>query len=383
MLLKSFDSGKFKISIFTSIDSIDSKKWEAIRCETMEGAYFRLIEAAKPADLGFRYALIEGQTETENTVCGAMYFQVLKTSAKNFNLAGSFITRIVSRLFFSLFSFRIVICGNLFAVNYPSLWYNPEIISRQEMLRLVSEMEKYIPGSAYLLKDLAPEFTVSEMAKSGWKRYDADLTMELSIQKKWKDRDGYVNSLTRKYRKRALKIIEAGEKLERRKISLADFRNQKTRIRELFTQVAEKQQIRMGMIQVNYFEEYLKRFPEKFSMSGYFFQNNLVAFSSFVDRGKTLEMHYIGIDYNFNVELLLYFNLLMDGIEKAITEEKEILELGRTAREAKANLGGKPVFFNDYFKTRGRMVASLVDRLVRYCLGVMGGSPVIRHPFRK
>ena len=78
---------------------------------------------------------------------------------------------------------------------------------------------------------------------------------------------------------------------------------------------------------------------------------------------------------------MIYFNILLDGVERAIDRKKNQVELGRTAREAKANIGGKPVYFNDFIRIKGFLSKLLSKRLTKYFQSEIGEQWVERHPF--
>ena len=117
-------------------------------------------------------------------------------------------------------------------------------------------------------------------------------------------------------------------------------------------------------------------------MIGYFIGEKLIAFSSTLEHQEKLEVHYIGLDYTYNKSHALYFNILFDGIEQAILSEKKILELGRTAREAKAVVGCNPVYFNDYLRIRNKFTRRIVSIFQDYFQSEMGDTWKNRHPFK-
>lgn len=357
--------------------------WSKIPSSSLNPFYLKFIEDSKPLDLDFRYLVIEKKNGELTQLCGCLYFQILSTSTKNFSFGSNQILKLFSKLFFSLRSFKILVCGNLFTVNHPSIWFDKEKITLKEIINILGTSIQEFKSDVVILKDMDSEFMEKDMLHFGWKKYFDDLTMELTITDSWKSLDEYVNNLTKKYKKRAQKIILAGQDLVRKNLTADEIALQQKNIFKLFENVSKKQLVRMGLIRSAYFYEYKKRFPEKFSLTGYYFREELIAFSTFIERGEILEMHYIGIDYDYNKQYMLYFNILMDGIKEAIDKKKKILELGRTAKEAKANLGGIPVYFNDYYRTHGRFTSWLVDKIVTYCLTVMSREGIERNPIKK
>ena len=91
-----------------------------------------------------------------------------------------------------------------------------------------------------------------------------------------------------------------------------------------------------------------KYFGANFKVAGYFLDEKMVAFSSYIYYKTQMEVHFIGIDYQYNDEYKLYFNILFDGIKEAIAGGYSKIELGRTAREAKASAGAVPVEIYNY-----------------------------------
>jgi hypothetical protein len=108
----------------------------------------------------------------------------------------------------------------------------------------------------------------------------------------------------------------------------------------------------------------------------------MIGFATYLEHGDTLEMHYIGMDYKFNNEYNIYFNMLFDGVKHAIEKKKKLLELGRTAREAKASLGAQAVYFNDYIFIKGGFTRFLVNKLGNDFNNQMGGEWRDRMPFK-
>lgn len=383
MLISSFRSGNFEISIYNSLEKKVADKWEKIKSESLNSAYLCFIEDSKPEDLKFRYVIIEEKIENKNEVCAIIYFQLLKFTKKNIYFRNSFFLSSLVRIILTLNPFHLLICGNLFAVNFPAINFKENKIERGELLDILSQIQKIEKSEVFILKDLDNEFTKLCKDRTDWLPYPFDLTMALSIDPLWISMKDYIQSLTKKYKRRSEKIIEAGNKMTRKELNAEEIKLESNQIKILFNQVASKQTVKMGQIGENYFYEFKKRFPDEFSFVGFYYENKMVAFSTYIEHGKILEMHYIGINYYFNKNLMIYFNILLDGVEKAIINKKEQLELGRTAREAKANIGAKPVYFNDFISVNGWFAKTLSNKFINYFQTEIGDKWTEKHPFRK
>lgn len=88
------------------------------------------------------------------------------------------------------------------------------------------------------------------------------------------------------------------------------------------------------------------------------------------------------MDYELNEKYNLYFNILFDSTAMAIDGQKQLLELGRTAREAKANLGCKAVYFNDYMKLNSKIAIKAADWFGTNFQKSMGEEWQKRNPFK-
>lgn len=383
MLISSFQSGKFEVSVFDSLENDLLIKWEQVEAQTLSPGYLCFIEQSRPSDLTFLYVLVEEINGSGKNTVAILYFQYLKFTSQNINISNSFFLKLAAGLLLNICPFHFLICGNLFAVNFPAISFNPDKIGTEDIQTILKQMTKKIKADVFILKDLDEAFSSEYMIQSGWNAYPDDITMTLSIRHEWKTLSDYKKSLTKNYRKRADKIINAGSSIERRELSLEQIRLNEKKINDLFEQVAMRQIVRMGMIKPNYFYEFKKRFSDDFSFVGYYLKDELIGFTTYIQHGTTLETHYIGIDYRYNKSHMIYFNILIDAVQKAIEQGKEQLELGRTAREAKANIGAKPVIFNDYVLIKNRFAKILVKHIRNYFQKEIGKHWLDRHPFRK
>ena len=380
MLLLTFTKANLEISIYDSLTpELEIILKNGITAE-LQAAYIKLIEDSAQKDLTFRYVLVYSE---DKKLIAFFYYQLLNFSRNNLNIKRNFFLRLLSDLLLRIRPFKILISGNLFAVNFPVVYYEKNYLTTTDIINMIMDAKDIYKCDVLMIKDLDKAFLPNEMLSRGFIKYETDLTMSLNIRKHWNSFDDYVNDLKKKYRKRALKVSEAGSSLIRQELNADQILSQSARIRELFLNVCNRQPIRMGQVDADYFFEYKKRFPEKFSFIGFYLNDKLVSFVTYVDHKEILEVHYIGIDYSCNATMMLYFNILFDGIEVAIRNHKEQLELGRTAREAKANLGAEPVYFNDYILYNSRLAKFLSGFISRQFEKSIGNLWELRSPFIK
>lgn len=95
-----------------------------------------------------------------------------------------------------------------------------------------------------------------------------------------------------------------------------------------------------------------------------------------------METHYIGLDYEANKNLKIYFNILFLGIKKMIEQRDNKLELGRTAKEAKANLGAVPRQIFNYIKINNPLVKITLNYFLKRFNNVENKVVINRNPLK-
>lgn len=346
--------------------------------DTLDAGYLAALEQAQPGDLSFRYGLLYYRDDGQPVARIAL--QVLNFTSRNFKFPKTTWKTLLAMIALRFRRFRVIMAGNLFSVGKPMIDCPDE--NHLPALLQATEIEARRLGyDLLLLKDLPEYWHESVFENAGYHPFEADLTMQLSLPASWNSFDEYLHALTKKYRQRAVKIRRSGALLERRWLTPAEVRTGANAINRLFRSVQEKQVVRMGIVDVCYFLALSTALGDRFRMLGYFLQDRLVGFASYIRHGDELEVHYIGMDYTVNATHQLYFNILLDGIEHAIRDRYAKLELGRTAREAKAVCGCRPHPFRDRFKTRNAGIQRLLNRMAASFTEDEGASWQIRHPF--
>jgi hypothetical protein len=384
MLLHEFDVQGYKIKVQDSLKDINlTSDWKKLSqtAQHLRPEMLQLLENAKPLDLQFRYLFIYSG-DSAHEPCGIIYLQLLHFNHRNFNFTQKNLLHYFALGILRFTSFRVLLAGCLFSVDFSPLAYDQEKIKPElfiAILEAYSDLEKY---DILVLKDLPAQFNKTNLAEYNYSPFETDLTMQLEINPLWKNFKGYEIALTHKYAQRVRKIRKQGSEIIRKEIRSVDFNKYRKQIHRLFLQVSGKQTIRMGIIDDVYFEELYKTLGNDFFITGYFKDEELIAFASHILYQHKLEVHYIGIDYKYNKDFALYFNILYDGIELAMLYSKNSLELGRTAREAKAVVGCHPIYFNDYLKVRNRFIRWMLNLLSKYFDQGLGEGWKKRHPFK-
>jgi len=307
---------------------------------------YEQLEAAERSlpDVGHRYVVVH---RNGKPIMIAV-FQLYTLTARSFNLHRdrSFIRHILA-MFLNLRRARVLIAGNALRTDSTCFCYDHTQVSNREAYDTLATIAEQIGDkedtSAIILTGMGKAGTEAAKALSGmgfimpWE----DNVMEMSIDSSWQSFQDYIDSLTRKYRTRANKIVAAAADIEVVQMSREMVRRHKTDIEKLFRDVIEKQEFVLTSSGAAYISELKELYNDDFEVTGFFQGKKLVAFSSAFVGVEDYEVFYVGFDSDANTTHQLYFNILFRSLERAIVLHKKVLKLGRTSFDAKASLGAK------------------------------------------
>jgi hypothetical protein len=354
-------------------------------CHHLKSDNLAILERTQPDDIDFRYLLVR---DTYG-IAGVLYLQEIKFSAKHYDTSVFNTECLFLKMVSSCVTSKtadLLICGNLFLNNFTGFYFDerlaPESIG--QILNDYAELRKPEKKFAGIcVKDVKNPLQLDAIQGMCLKAFPDDITMEMPIANKWQNMDDYANSLSRKYRQRFKKTQSSAHKLLRQELSLTEIEQYSSQIFRLYLQVVEQQPIRIGMLNARYFIEMKRSLGDDFKVVGYFENETLVGFASYIfDVNQTFEIHYIGFDYVQNQTYQIYLNILFDGLAIGIATQQKTMALGRTALLAKASLGAKPLMLHNYYAMRFG-VPSLIFSALQYFFGnKMGDDWKDRNPFK-
>lgn len=312
---------------------------------------------------------------------GVFYFQLLKLNPSdiksNNKLNAIALSCLLSR------NNKVLVCGNLFRV-YQEGYFITSAIPESMLFKICIDLKNKIYKKKDLIGMLIKDCPISLNKKSSFcdpfVTFDKDITMVLNLNKSWTCVDDYCNDLTRKYKQRFKKIKKSAESLKIRTLTLAEIISYGPKMESLYLELVNKQMITIGTLNSAYFANMKKQLNERFECFGFFKEDELVAFSSHIyyPTKNEMEIHYIGINGQLNNQYQLYFNILCQGVETAINKQFDSLELGRTAKEAKANMGAVAQVNQSYVWLSSRILRSIF----KYMSSNSDNSEINRQPFK-
>jgi hypothetical protein len=216
----------------------------------------------------------------------------------------------------------------------------------------------------------------------GYHFFNGDVTMEIHRRPHWKIFDDYLKDLHKKYLQRAKKVIKAFEGIEQKKLSADEIIKNKEPIEKLYWNVVNKQTIKLGTINANYFYELKNDLQDNFELYALYKNGMMVGFYTFIFYETDMETHFIGLDYEENKNHSIYFNILFLGIQKMIGRQYNKLELGRTAKEAKVNVGALPKQIFNYISVKNRLAKLTLNYFLKRFNTIEDNKQTERNPLK-
>ncbi|MBK9023861.1 MAG: GNAT family N-acetyltransferase [Saprospiraceae bacterium] len=307
-----------------------------------------LAEKAALPDITHLYV---GYFDGEKLIAVA-YFQQLAVCRYHLNDENlPFITKTAWRTICGVLCPRLLVAGHLF--HHEISTFHSRTNGAYESYTIYAAMMdacvQYSRAKALLIKDLPQNLvTHFQNLKPDFIRMPNDISMEMKVDPEWTSIKDYEKALKHKYAQRYRKVRSQMNGVSVSEMSLEEVIKHQDPIFKLYNQVANNQQVRLGYLSAAYLPMLKKSFEKAFRIWGFFKDGELIAFYSAWQYNGTLDMYYIGFDYESNKQHNLYFNMLFFGVETAIESRCKLLIMGRTALEAKARLGCEPKYLSTF-----------------------------------
>lgn len=378
--------GQYQIEIFTTVNNLPNE-WESFAKKNQTQYTKSLIGIAERAylkDFTYYYVLVKEEKE----VIALFYFQSLVVRKEYYpdfsNL--SFAAKNLYCLI-SAHNYNLLVNGHIFSTDVPGAVIKKNWANGAELIhvfeKVVSKVKRASKSSIFIIKD-AHALLQEELIKTKSK-YNAmpdDILMEMNMLPAWKNIDHFIEALSKKYAVRAKKIEESISQFEIEDFNSTQIVEHAETLFNLYTNVISRSSFKMGVLNMAYFAEMKLSLAENFSFKVWKLNNEIVGFTSYIHLENHTELYYIGIDYKVNKSHHLYQCMLQQGIKDAILAKKSVLRLGRTAYEAKAIVGAKPVTKSNFFQISNPILKIGYRYSADYFIAENSTNWQVRNPFK-
>lgn len=340
------------------------QQWDAIlpTQHHLNSAYLQAFELANISDVETNYVIVY----IKEKAIGVLYLQqfCFKQQHVNFNHHKAAVSKLLQIVLPK--QLPILICGHLFRINFQGFYFKNDAhkLLVFDAIDLFVQLQKNNKPCGIIVKDSSEVFVQQGCMLHGYRFFGGDVTMEVSKRANWHVFDDYINDLQKKYKQRAKKIIQSFKGITTISLNAAEILLHASSIDALYWNVVHKQTIKLGTVNAAYFYQLKISMQQNFECNAMFFQNKMIGFYTYIFYNNSMETHYIGLDYTVNKTHNTYFNILFAGIQKMIEGNYQTLELGRTAKEAKANTGALPKQIFNYIKVKNILINWVINYVV-------------------
>ncbi|MCW8875767.1 MAG: GNAT family N-acetyltransferase [Kangiellaceae bacterium] len=337
----------FKYVLADSIGFVNQGDWQIVAAQGsvfMSQDYLATIEKFSPANTEQRYAIAySGNKPVVVIAC-----QIAEITGLNFIHSCNEVKEKVA----ASYKERMIVCGNLVSSGLHGVAFDKSV-DLETAWRVVAEVTYRLRKAEHLngavdfamIKDIKGEQLAhsSVVERYSYRKIKTDPDMVLTLDKSINDFDDYLAMLTSKYRSKVKKIAKAVEKNGYRCEQVEVTQEIDRKLYQLYLNVENKSTTRLATLPEGYFCGLAESLGDKFVC--FVIQNDeaIVGFISIIIDGDKAIAYYVGVDYEINKQMPVYFRLLQLVIECAIERGLKTISFGRTALEPKANLGAKPV----------------------------------------
>jgi predicted N-acyltransferase len=367
---------------FSSIDEIPAKIWEGLKCT--ENIYFhpsfiKALEKNHPEIL-FSYIVL---IDKNNHPTAFASIKIIDFHLKSIKNDLEFLKNIGRRLhvFPDKKPLKLLICGNTFVSGEHGFFIKKNQNKKAIIKELAESINHFVNSDkklkkqidAFLVKDFAKEslFITDELKDFKYHTFLVEPNMRLQLQENWRNFDDYLASMKTKFRVKARKAFKQSTEIRVEEVTLENIDRKLLKMTALYERVASNAGFNLGNFNLETYKDLKEKLGDDYILKTYWLEDKIVGFISGVINQKSLDAHFVGIDYNLNREYAIYQRMLYDYIEIAINKKLKTINFGRTASEIKSSVGAEPQDLTMYLRHK----KSLTNRILKLFLQRVQPTP--------
>jgi predicted N-acyltransferase len=376
--------------IFTDINELPKDEWRKLETDSMFSHYEFLKNTAisNPGILHHWVFIYE-----KEQLAGGLYFQIVRfrgAQLKSYlpEKENSFLSITLQNVvdcFLDNVDWKLAVLGNIFISGDNGQHWSAGYTSAhkwQLVKKAARKLQKSIQADAVLITDIYNhQLAGSEVLEnSGFRMFEVEPDMIFKVNPTWTSFDGYLQSISSKYRVRANKVLEKSSRVTVENASAEILKSNKDIFYSLYKNVVDKADFKLAEISENYLWQTKENFPDLFEVKVYSIQTEVVGFISYFINNDSLEAHIVGLDYSCNKDNCIYQRILYDCIADGIQHQKSSIHFGRTAGIIKSAVGANPIPVYSFLKHHHTLPNMAIKPLTRY----LKPEPFIaRNPYKE
>jgi len=363
-------------NLFTNIENLPKHLWQKIENSSIFSSYdFLAFTANINPTLQHRWIIVN----VNNEPVGGLYFQLVNFKGeqlKNYlpEKEKSFINSTIQNLadcFLDKVNWKLAVLGNVFITGENGQYWQPQIssIEKWELLKkAIKHLKEFEPTDAVLITDIYNNSLKGSevLEKKGFRMFGVEPDMIFNVLSNWLTFDDYLVSVSSKYRVRAKKVLEKSANLTVINASAEDIQAHEQILFSLYKNVVDKADFKLAEITPQYLLKCKQNFPEQFVVKMYMLNNQPLGFISYFINRDCLDIHLVGLDYNYNKDNCIYQRILYNCIADGIALQKQNIHFGRTASIIKSAVGAKPTPVFSFLKHSSSISNMAIKPLTNY-----------------
>lgn len=356
-----------EICIYSSWKDTPKDEWELLLNTDdffLSLDFLRIIESNHKNEIDPNYIILKSQSR----VVGILYAQDFKLSSKkikeyiNHSNPEFSILKFLKIQLANLVNLKVSFLGNLFLTNEISFKIHPDFRNKIDLTLLLNRLQEV--KKSWLV--MIPEYFKwkFKLSKSYFNEILVEPDMHLNIPNTWNSFDDYIDNIQSKYKKRYRKTTLNNKGITKKELNPKCLKKYSGDLNKLFNDVYNKSSFNAAKFNTDTFYD-LKELIHNISIVGYFKDEVMVGFSSFIVLNNIMYAHFVGLDYHFNKNYDIYSTMLYDKIEHAIKHKIELIKFGRTANEFKSNFGAIPKTNTGYVYGKTGLLIKLLSPLLK------------------
>lgn len=378
------EASDISLAHFTSAFDVPASHWSKMFQESgnylLSAPYLAALEQHPYRGMGFHYIVAYRKEEP----IAILYYQETDVHITNIDKnvdtdkvgdTTSFFTKAKGVIASSLESVkaRLLVQGNLLQSGEHGAYFTEGLSEQERALIVDTAWRKIVDANksgkkirCILIKDIDEELRKQVLTlDKDFASFAVQPNMVSEFREEWKGFDDVLADFSSKYRVRANKCIKQAVHLEVRELDAAEIQKQNDTIMQLFKNVEAGADFHMVSIHPRYFVDLKAALEDRFVLKGYYKEDELIGFYSYV---KGVEMNYasfVGLNYDYNRQCSLYQNMLYGLLDDSIKDGARSIDLARTAMEIKSTIGAEPQSYQLMVKHLNPITNSIVKRFIQ------------------
>ncbi|MDG1698015.1 MAG: peptidogalycan biosysnthesis protein [Polaribacter sp.] len=369
---------------FSSIDQISPEIWEGLQCAKniyFNPAFLKAVEKNHP-EIVFSYIVLIDKNSNPIAFASIQIVNFHIDDIKNdLELLIRKLKNIGRKLHIlpNKKPLKILISGNTFVSGEHGIFIKKNQDKKIIIKNLAKAILHYVNANkklkidAFLLKDFRNKslFISNELRDYNYHPFSVEQNMMLKLDESWQVFEDYLASMKTKFRVKARKAFLRSTDIKIKNVTPKNIDVQLPKMTALYKKVVDNADFNLGNFNLNTFKDLKENLGSNYILKTYWLDDNIVGFISGIINQKSLDAHFVGINYELNKEHAIYQRMLYDYIEIGIEKKLNRINFGRTASEIKSSVGAVPQDLTMYIRHK----KSITNKILKLFLQKIQPTP--------